>query len=93
VLRHDVLNLNGQPKLPICLTLSEWRQIQAEYECYRHCLFADGTGGNQPRSHYQGSLAKYDGSGSTVQPDSETSSWGLELDGWGRLEEEVAIGG
>ena len=70
----------------------DWKQIRAEYERHRHSMFPDGQGGFQSRSHYHGWLARFDGKGFTVKPDTQAWSWGLELERWGRQGEEVIAG-
>jgi hypothetical protein len=84
---------DGQPKLPAGLTLVDWKQIKAEYERHRHGMFPDGKGGYQSRTHYHGWLAKFDGRGFEVKPDTEPWTWGLELVSWGREGNEIPVSG
>ena len=93
ILRHAAPTTYSQPKLPAGLNLVDWKQIRSEYERHRHGMFPDGQGGYQSRSHDHGWLARFDGKGFTVKSDSEAWSWGLELERWGRLGEEVVAGG
>jgi len=93
ILRDIAPTADSQPKLPAGLNLVDWEQIRAEYERHRHSMFPDGQGGVQSRSHYHGWLARFDGKGFTVKPDSEGWSWGLELGRWGRQGGEVIAGG
>ena len=92
ILRHAAPTADSQPKLPAGLNLVDWKQIRAEYERHRHSMFPDGQGGFQSRSHYHGWLARFDGKGFTVKPDTQAWSWGLELERWGRQGEEVIAG-
>ena len=93
ILRHTAPTTDSQPKLPAGLTLVDWKQIKAEYERHRHGMFPDGKGGYQSRSHYHGWLARFDGKGFDVKPDTESWTWGLELVSWGRTGSEVAVSG
>jgi hypothetical protein len=93
ILRHAAPTADSQSKLPAGLNLVDWKQIRAEYERHRHGMFPDGQGGFQSRSHYHGWLARFDGKGFTVKPDTQAWSWGLELERWGRQGEEVIAGG
>jgi hypothetical protein len=93
IVRHAAPAADSQPKLPAGLNLVDWKQIRAEYERHRHGMFPDGQGGVQSRSHYHGWLARFDGKGFTVKPDTQAWSWGLELERWGPQGEEVIAGG
>ena len=79
ILRHTAPAQEGPAKLPAGLNLVDWKQITAEYERHRHEMFPDGKGGGQSRSHYDGWLARFDGKGFAVQPDSAPWSWGQEV--------------
>ena len=92
ILRHAAPTADSQSKLPAGLNLVDWKQIRAEYERHRHGMFPDGQGGVQSRSHYHGWLARFDGKGFTVKPDTQAWSWGLELERWGRQGEEGIAG-
>jgi hypothetical protein len=93
ILRHAAPAKEGPAKLPPGLNLVDWKQITAEYERHRHGMFPDRKGGYQSRSHYHGWLARFDGKGFAVQPDSTPWSWGLELASWGPEGQEVAVSG
>jgi hypothetical protein len=93
ILRHTTAATNSQPKLPAGLTLVDWKQIKAEYERHRHGMFPDGKGGYQSRTHYHGWLAKFDGRGFEVKPDTEPWTWGLELVSWGREGSQIPVSG
>jgi hypothetical protein len=93
ILRHAAPTADSQSKLPAGLNLVDWKQIRAEYERHRHGMFPDGQGGFQSRSHYHGWLARFDGKGFTVKPDTQAWSWGLELVSWGREAHPVAVSG
>jgi len=93
ILRQTIPPADSQAKLPAGLTLVDWKQIKAEYERHRHGMFLNGKGGYQSRSHYHGWLSRFDGKGFTVQPGSESWSWGLELVSWGREDHEASVKG
>jgi hypothetical protein len=93
ILRHTASAQEGAAKLSAGLHLVDWNQITAEYERHRHGMFPDGKGGYHSRSHYHGWLARFDGKGFAVQPDSAPWSWGLELASWGPEGQEVAVSG
>ncbi|MCX6606172.1 MAG: hypothetical protein NTV52_21620 [Acidobacteria bacterium] len=93
ILRHTAPTADSQPKLPAGLNLVDWNQIRAESERQRHGMFPDGQGGVPSRSHHHGWLARFDGKGFTVKPDTQAWSWGLELERWGRPGEEGIAGG
>jgi len=92
-LRHRARTTEGPANLPAGLNVVEWVQIRTEFERHRHGMFADGAGGYQSRSHGQGWLVRFDGNGFEVKPDKEPWTWGLQLERWGRPEQEVAVGG
>jgi len=83
-LRHTIVGVGGEAKLPGGLSLVDWEQIKAEYERHRHGMFPDGKGGYHSRSHYHGWLVRFDGKGVEVDPDTESWTWGLDLVSWGR---------
>jgi hypothetical protein len=93
ILRHAAPSADSQSKLPAGLNLVDWKQIRAEYERHRHGMFPDGKGGYQSRTHYHGWLAKFDGRGFEVKPDTEPWTWGLELVSWGRTGNQVPVSG
>lgn len=77
-------------KLPAGLTFVDWQQIQAEYQLHRHGMFPDANGGYHARTHKHGWLARFDGTGVSITPDTQPWTWGLELARWGRPGHEIA---
>ena len=75
--------------LPAGLTLVDWHQIQAEYHRHRHGMFPDANGGYHARTHKHGWLARFDGTGVSLTPDTQPWTWGLELVRWGRPGHEI----
>ena len=77
------LSVNGPSRiLPDGLSLVDWQDIHAEYERRRHAFFPVG-GEHHARNFRQQWLARFDGRGFTIEPDSGEWSWGLELKRYG----------
>src|SRR5262249_26866541 len=74
---------------PRGLNASEWNSIQREYERNRRNVMPV-EGGHQARNARQHWTAQFDGLGFTMQPDSGTWIWGLQLEGYGRTGQEAA---
>jgi len=67
---------------PAGVSQSDWSAIRAEYERNRHATFPVDAE-RHARNHNQQWLSRFDGRGWSVQPDSGSWTWGLELESYG----------
>jgi len=78
------------PAAPKGISSSDWESIRAVFERSRHAARVTDCGA-QARSFGQQWVARFDGRGFTITPDSGSWTWGLELSrfGWGADVESV----
>jgi uncharacterized repeat protein (TIGR02543 family) len=85
--------LTSPDQVPEGLQKSDWQSIRGEYEKHRHAIVANADGTHQARNPGQAWLTKFDGLGFTVTPDAGGWTWGLELEGYGKVLEVRQDGG
>jgi hypothetical protein len=82
----------GPDQVPQGLAKSDWQSIRAAYEAGRH-EFKPTEGGWQARNPGQQWTTKFDGRGFLATPREGDWAWGLELESYGRGEQQRKVNG
>lgn len=84
--------LNHAERAPLGLETSEWQNIRAAHEAWRH-KFRDTGGVWQARNPAQQWTARFDGRGFLAAPAAASWSWGLQLMSYGYRSSQVLVEG